>query len=110
MSVSRARSRVANEIKKAKKAGGDAATQAVQDARRLLAEENLKAYIARVVASAPPLTPDQRDRIAQLLAAAPPSARRRRDDARRRGRAGDGHADGGGRIRGRAPAAPQRAT
>lgn len=37
------------------------------DARRDLAAENLAAYIARIVADAPPLTPAQRDRLALLL-------------------------------------------
>lgn len=40
---------------------------AVIDAGRDLAAANLATYIARVVASAPPLTPEQRDRLARLL-------------------------------------------
>lgn len=36
-------------------------------ARRDLAAENLAAYVSRVVADAPPLTAEQRDRIAALL-------------------------------------------
>ena len=36
-------------------------------ARRDLAAANLAAYIARVVDAAPPLSPEQRDRIASLL-------------------------------------------
>lgn len=36
-------------------------------ARRDLAAANVERYVARVVAEAPPLTPEQRDRIARLL-------------------------------------------
>ncbi len=61
------RSRVANETKKTNKAGGDDGRAPVQDARRALAEEKLKAYIERTVASAPPLTSEMRDRLALLL-------------------------------------------
>jgi len=46
----------------------------VVGAERDLAAEKLAAYVAKVVAQAPPLTPAQRDRIAILLrgGAAPP--------------------------------------
>lgn len=37
------------------------------DARRDLRAARLEAYVAEVVAAAPPLTADQRDRIAALL-------------------------------------------
>jgi len=37
------------------------------ETRRSLAALNLERYVARVVAEAPPLTPEQRDRIAALL-------------------------------------------
>jgi len=37
------------------------------DARRQLAASVLEKHVAKVVALAPPLTPDQRDRIATLL-------------------------------------------
>ena len=37
------------------------------DARRSLKATRLEEYVARVVAEAPPLTPEQRDRIAALL-------------------------------------------
>ncbi|WP_339619860.1 hypothetical protein [uncultured Salinibacterium sp.] len=40
---------------------------AVRSARRDLAAANLEQYIERVVSDAPPLTSDQRDRIAALL-------------------------------------------
>jgi hypothetical protein len=39
------------------------------DARRDLAAEKIAAYVARVVADAPPLTDAQRDRLARLLQA-----------------------------------------
>lgn len=38
------------------------------EARRRLAAEKLASYVSRVVAEAPPLTNEQRHRIAQLLA------------------------------------------
>ena len=38
-----------------------------QNARRELAEAQIATYIERVVAEAPPLTPEQRDRIAAIL-------------------------------------------
>lgn len=41
------------------------------NARRNLRTERLAEHIARVVAEAPPLTPDQRDRLATLLRPAP---------------------------------------
>ena len=37
------------------------------DLKRTLAAENLASYVSRIVAEAPPLTPEQRDRIASLL-------------------------------------------
>lgn len=40
---------------------------AVLEAKRELAAENIASYVERVVAGAPPLTPEQRDRIAALL-------------------------------------------
>ncbi|WP_298942687.1 hypothetical protein [uncultured Microbacterium sp.] len=43
------------------------------DARRDLAAEKIAAYIARVVAEAPPLTDTQRSRLAALLTAASPA-------------------------------------
>lgn len=69
MSVAKARSRVANESKKIKKAGGDPSAECVQDAKRVLAEEKLKAFIERVVAEAPPLSAEARQRLALLLGA-----------------------------------------
>ncbi len=67
MSVNKARSQLAIQSKKAKAAGVGAASPAVQDARRQLAEEKLKKYIEQTVASAPPLTVEQRDRLSVLL-------------------------------------------
>lgn len=43
-------------------------TEGIEVARRDLAAEKITAYISRVVDAAPPLTPEQRDRIAALLA------------------------------------------
>ncbi len=63
--MSKARSRVANEVKKCKASGSDPQSLRVLDARRDLAEAKLQAYIERTVASAPPLSPEQRDRLAQ---------------------------------------------
>jgi len=40
---------------------------AISDARRALATAKLEDYITRTVASAPPLTADQADRLALLL-------------------------------------------
>jgi len=45
---------------------GPNASQTI-DARRDLAAANLAAYITHVVDAAPPLTPEQRDRLALLL-------------------------------------------
>lgn len=41
------------------------------EARRALAAANLEAYIRRVVAAAPPLTSEQREKLAMLLSAPP---------------------------------------
>src|SRR4051812_12381451 len=60
MSVSKARSRVANEVKKARKEPGGSSTGRVEDARRALAEEKLANFIQRTVAQAPALTGEQR--------------------------------------------------
>ena len=42
-------------------------TNRIEIAQRNLAAERLAAYIEQVVAAAPPLTPEQRDRLAALL-------------------------------------------
>ncbi len=67
MSVAKARSRVAVEVKKQKRDGGTDSSESVRTARRDLAEEKIKANIERTVASAPELTPEQCDRLARLL-------------------------------------------
>ncbi len=56
MSVAQARSRVAVEVKKQKRTGGSSRSEAVQQAQRLLAEEKIRAFIERTIASAPPLS------------------------------------------------------
>lgn len=65
--VTQARSRVAVEGKKQKREGGSTPSPSLENAQRLLAEEKIKAFVARTVAAAPPLMPDQRDRLALLL-------------------------------------------
>ncbi len=67
MSVTRARSRVALEAKAAKNNPEPSSHARLSDARRDLAEAKLAAYIQRVVDQAPPLSPEQRDRLAVLL-------------------------------------------
>ncbi len=65
----RARSRVGNLSKKAKQRPDDPAVLAeLQQARRDYAAAALEAHIKALVDSAPPLTPEQRDRLAVLLA------------------------------------------
>ncbi len=67
MSGTRARSRVALEAKAAKNNPEPSSHARLSDARRDLAEAKLAAYIQRVVDRAPPLSPEQRDRLAVLL-------------------------------------------
>lgn len=67
MSVALARSRVAVEGKKQKRDGGSTPSPSLENAQRVLAEEKIKAFVERTVAAAPPLTPEQRDRLALLL-------------------------------------------
>lgn len=68
MSVFSSRSKLANEVQRSRRLGVDPATQPeVLHARRDLAAENIAAYVERVVSTAPPLTADQRSRIAALL-------------------------------------------
>lgn len=64
--VAVAKSRLANESKRAKR---DPAVGKgpLLDARRALAAAKLEAYIAQVVTSAPELTPEQAARLASLL-------------------------------------------
>jgi hypothetical protein len=59
-----------NAVKAAKGRGQEPETDpAVLDARRSLAEEELQAYVREVVASAPPLTPEQQSRLRSLFQA-----------------------------------------
>jgi hypothetical protein len=67
MSVAKARSRVAVEVKRNRKSGGELNGPAVQEARRLLAEEKIKQYVSAVVAQAPRLTEDQLARLSALF-------------------------------------------
>ncbi len=67
MSINQARSLVAVEGKKYKKDGGESPPESLQDARRVLAEEKLKQYIGRTVASSPPLSIAQKDRLSVLM-------------------------------------------
>jgi hypothetical protein len=61
-SVAQARSRLGNAARRGTPAD-------VLEARRQLAEANIAEAIRRVVDAAPPLTPEQRDRLALLLRA-----------------------------------------
>lgn len=70
MSVLKARSRLANEVKRARRAG-DQDSSAVNDARRELAEAKLAAYIEQVLADCPPLSPEVRSKLAVLLKGCP---------------------------------------
>lgn len=71
MSVFQSRSRLGNAVKQAKADGvSPASSPAVTDARRELAEAKLRAHIEQVVAAAPPLTAEQRSRLASLLTSA----------------------------------------
>jgi hypothetical protein len=68
MSTVRARSRLGNTVKKAKSEGSDPASDpAVIDARRELADAELRDHITKTVLAAPPLTDVQRARLAALL-------------------------------------------
>lgn len=74
MSVNRAKARVAVETKKDKRRGATAPSEALQEARQALAEENIKAYVEKVVAGAPELGPDARSRLAALFGSVPATA------------------------------------
>lgn len=86
MSVAKARSRVAVEVKRQKRTGASSPSESVQSAQRVLAEEKIKAYIERTIAVAPELTPEQRDRLALLLR--PPEVDASSRTSSRAGRAG----------------------
>jgi hypothetical protein len=66
-SVASAKAHLAVEVKKRKKSGEAPEGPSVQDARRVLAEEKIKQYVAAVVATAPPLGPEQLSRLAALF-------------------------------------------
>lgn len=67
MSLSQQRSRVGNAAKTHKAQATDDTRRSLDEARRALAEEKIRAFVEQTVASAPPLTPEQRDRLALLL-------------------------------------------
>lgn len=67
MSVTHARSRLALEVKKQRRRGEGSESPAVVHARQQLAEEKIREFVERVVAQAPPLTPDQLARLASLF-------------------------------------------
>ena len=67
MSVAKARSRVAVEVKKSKSQDSSEQRERVQQARAELAEAKLEQYIQRVVAEAGPLSQEQVSRLKALL-------------------------------------------
>jgi hypothetical protein len=69
MSVAKARSRLAVEVKRQKREGTSSQSQAIQSARRALAAEKIEAFVERTVASAPPLTFEQLSRLRGLFQA-----------------------------------------
>lgn len=74
MSVNRAKARVAVETKKDKRRGATAPSAALQEARRALAEENIRAYAEKAVARAPELSTEARSRLAAIFGAPPAGA------------------------------------
>ncbi len=67
MSVSRAKSQLANEVKRAKRTKDPSAPSKVAAARAALAEAKLEAVVREVVDAAPELGPATRERLAVLL-------------------------------------------
>lgn len=68
MSVVRAKSKLANEVKAAKRRNESAgSSERVRAARRELAEAKLVEYITRTVAEAPDLDLEARERLSMLL-------------------------------------------
>lgn len=65
--VAQPRSRGANETQRAKHRPEEPSRERLIEARRALAVAKLESYIAAVVAAAPPLTDDQRSRLALVL-------------------------------------------
>ncbi len=72
MSVLSSRSRLGNAAKNAKAEGRSPDSDPiVLDRRRELAEDQIREYVAKVVAGAPPLTPDQQSRLRSLFQDSP---------------------------------------
>ena len=70
MSVLLARSTPGNAVKRAKAEGRSPGSDpVVLERRRDLAEDKIHAYVVKVVASAPPLTPEQQSRLRSLFQA-----------------------------------------
>jgi len=67
VTVRSARSLLANEAKKHKNNPSQGSADAVVDARRDLAAEKLAEHIRQIVATAPPLSMTQKQRLAALL-------------------------------------------
>lgn len=68
MSTLQARSRLGNATKSARAAGKPPESdEGVREARRDLAAAKLEQHISAIVATAPPLTPAQRAKLAALL-------------------------------------------
>lgn len=67
MSVAKARSRLAVESKNHKREGTTASAEAVQEARRVLAEEKIREFVERAIAAAPPLSESARLRLKTII-------------------------------------------
>jgi hypothetical protein len=67
MSVTRARSRLALEVRKQRRQGCDGESPNVVRARQELAEAKIREFVERVVAQAPPLSDEQLTRLASLF-------------------------------------------
>lgn len=65
--VATAKSQLAHREKAHKNHPSQQAAHEVVEARRVLAEEKIRQFIERTVASAPPLNQTQRDRLAALF-------------------------------------------
>jgi hypothetical protein len=68
MSVLQARSQLGNAVKKSRSEGRTPERDSsVEDARRDLAAEKIAEFVTKTMATAPPLSADQRDRLAAIL-------------------------------------------
>lgn len=66
--VRKARSRLANEVRRVGAEGGNRHTHfGVERERKALATAKIDEYVRRVLAEAPPLSPDQLARLASLF-------------------------------------------